>query len=509
MKQQSLKATRLVRTGLLSITTLALLSACGGGGSSGSGTPASGTPAAQPPTVTVEDGTVGIISGFGSVIVNGVRYDDSSASVKDDHGISLSSSRLGLGMTVHLRGKSNDDGTGSASGINVFSELQGPVSALNAAAGTFTLFGIAVTVDAKTVFADVSGLAALSNGNIVEVYGLRNGNAVTATRIERKTPAAGDAVVKLRGAITGLNAAASTFNLAGLVVSFASAQVTPSNGSLTEGGFVSVSANSAPVGTTLTATRVSALGARSFSFDDRAKSELEGVISGFTSVGQFTVGGITVNATNAVFVRGTVASLANGGRVEIKGTYSNNVLNARLVKFEDSISSDDFEVHGAVSGFTSLANFVVRGIKVDASGAGILFERGVAANIANGRLLEVEGSMQSSASGSILKATKVKFEDASGSSSTTSGTTSVTTPTSTSGSNSGSSSTTGEFEFTGRVTSLTGNTLVVGTRTVNLAANTVFRRIARAQLVAGVLLEIKGNLLANGNIDAERISLED
>jgi Domain of unknown function (DUF5666) len=481
MNKHSLLTPRLVRVGLAGLATLSLLSACGGGGSGVAGN-------TTLPTAIAEDSTVGTISGFGSVIVNGVRYDDSAASVKDDFGNGVSSSRLGLGMTVHLRGKSNDDGSGSASGINVFSELQGPISAINSGAGTFSLFGIAVTVNAKTVFADVAGLSALSNGNIVEVYGLRSGNAVTATRIERKTPAVGEAVVKLRGAITGLNTTASTFNLAGLVVSFSGAQVTPGISSLTEGGFVAVSSNTAPSGTTLTANRVSALGARSISFDESAKSELEGVISGFTSVSQFTVAGITVNASNAVFVRGTVASLATGGRVEIKGSFSNNVLIARLVKFDDSQSVEDFELHGAVSNFTSLSNFVVRGIKVDASGAGVLFERGVAANIANGRQLEVEGAMQSSAGGSILKATKVKFED------------------SASGSGSNGS---GEFEFRGRVVSVSGNTLVVGTRTVNLANSTAFRRITRTQIVAGVLLEIKGNLLANGNVDAERISLED
>jgi hypothetical protein len=334
-------------------------------------------------------------------------------------------------MTVQLKGKSNDDGTGTASGINVFSEMQGPISSLNTTTGTFTLFGVTVSVDSKTVFADTSGLAALSNGNVV-----------TATRIERKTLVAGDVVVKLRGAITGLNASASTFNLGGLVVSFASAQVAPNASSLTEGGFVSVSATSSPTGTMLTASKVTALGARPVSFDDNAKSEIEGVISAFLSVSQFTVGGVTVNASNAVFVRGSVASLVNGGRVEIKGTYSNNVLNARLVKFEDVQNTGDFELHGAVSSFTSLASFTVRGVTVDASGAATL--------------------------------------------------TAV-----------------GEFEFRGKVASVSGNTLVIGTRTVNIATSTVFRRITNAQLVAGILLEVKGTLLANGNVDAERITLED
>ena len=298
-------AARLARAGALSLTTLALLSACGGGGTSASGT------SITPITAAVsEDGTVGTISGFGSVIVNGVRYDDSAATVKDDFGNSLTSSRLGLGMTVHLKGKSNDDGSGSASGINVFSELQGPISALNATTGTFSLFGIAVIVDAKTVFADVAGLAALSNGNIVEIYGLRSGNIITATRIERKTPASGDVVIKLRGAITGLNTSASTFNLAGLVVSYAGLQVSPSTSSLTEGGFVAVSSNSAPTGTTLTANKVIALGAKPFSFNDNAKSEIEGIVNAYSSVSQFTVSGIIVNASDAAVPRTKTALLA-------------------------------------------------------------------------------------------------------------------------------------------------------------------------------------------------------
>jgi Domain of unknown function (DUF5666) len=471
------------RIGFSSLAAITLLSACGGGSSSPT---AGGTQVTS--SSGIQDSTVGIISGFGSVIVNGVRYDDSAASVQDDHGTDLASSRLGLGMTVQLKGQSNDDGTGSASAINVFSELQGPISSLNAGAGTFSLFGNLVTVDSKTVFADASGLSTLSNGTVVEVYGLRNGNSVTATRIERKFPAAGDVVIKLRGSITGLNTNTSTFNLAGLVVSYASARVLPSISSLVEGGFVSVSSTSSPSGITLSANRVTAQGARSVNFDNNAKAELAGFISTFTSPSQFVVAGVTVNASNAIFVRGTAALLATGSRVEIKGTFSNNILNARLIKFEEGQNTGDFELHGAVSNFTTLSSFTVRGITVDASGPGVLFERGIAANVANGRQLEVEGSLQSGPTGSILKASKVKFEDALVASPPSSGS---------------------EFEFRGKVTSVSGNTLVIGTRTINLASTTVFRRITRAQLVAGILLEVKGSLLNNGNVDAERITLED
>jgi len=225
------------------------------------------------------------------------------------------------------------------------------------------------------------------------------------------------------------------------------------------------------------------VGSRPFGFADGGKSELEGVVSDFVSLSQFKVGGIAVNAANAIFVRGQSASIANGTRLEVKGIYNNNVITASKVKFEDGLGADEFELHGLVSNFTSLSNFVVRGVTVDASGTGVLFERGTASEVADGRELEVEGSIESTASGSILRASKVKFEDSTGGA--------------------------GEFEFKGSVISITGDTMVVGTRTVTLTSSTVFRRMTKAQIVAGAFLEIKGKLQSDGSVIAERISLED
>ena len=71
---------------------VALLSACGGGGggsASVSSDPAGGSGAYS----------MGAISGFGSIIVNGVRHDDKSARVFDDDGAARRSDELKLGMT--------------------------------------------------------------------------------------------------------------------------------------------------------------------------------------------------------------------------------------------------------------------------------------------------------------------------------------------------------------------------------------------------------------------------
>lgn len=449
-----------------------ILTGCGGGGDGGSiGGSASST-------------SVGSISGFGSVIVNGVRFDDSAARVTDDNDNSISASSLGLGMTVEVSGSVNDDGTGSASSINVFSEVQGPISNLNAAAGTFSILGFDIKVSGATVFEDFAGLSALVNGNIVEVHGSRSGNAIMASRIERKTPiSAADTRIKIRGQISGLNTAANTFTIGTVTVNYAGAQVSPNTAALADGGFVKVRSTLNATGNTVTATRIQVVGSRPFGFADGGKSELEGVVSNFVSLSEFKVGGIAVNASNAIFVRGQSASIANGTRLEVKGVYNNNVITANKVKFEDGVGTDEFELHGVVSNFTSLSNFVVHGVKVDASGSGVLFERGLASEVANGRVLEVEGSIESTASGSILKASKVKFEDSTGGA--------------------------GEFEFKGSVISISGDTMVVGTRTVTLTSSTVYRRMTKAQIISGAFLEIKGIVQSDGSVIAERISLED
>ncbi len=465
------------------IALTAGLAACGGGG-----TTSTPTETGNLVNVTTQSTAVGPITGFGSIIVNGVRYDDSASNVIDDHGSAIGSSALRLGMMVEVKGRSQDDGTGSASSIEAIAEVQGPLSNLNATSGTFKVFGINVQTNARTVFANIAGLSSLSAGATVEVHGLRNADTITASRVEFKTPTVGQTTVKLRGAITQLNSVAGTFNLSGANVSFTPAQVFPAGSVLAEGNLVSIRSTSAVQGSNVLASRVQNRAGKAFGFEANASSEITGLVSAFQSISSFSVGSVAVNASNAVFVRGAQSTVANGARLQVKGTLTNNVLIARLVKFEDSLGQDEFEVHGAVSNFVSLANFTVRGIQVDATNANVLYERGTATNVANGRQLEVEGSLQTTATGSILLASKIKFED-------------VALNASAGGQ--------GEFESTGKITAISTDSITIGGRKINIAGSTIFRKIARAQLVVGVLVEVKGTTNADGSINAIRISLED
>ena len=73
--------------------------------------------------------TQGVITGFGSVIVGGVRFDDSLAAVRDDDGNARNRSELRLGMMVEVDAGSVDRAAASAQAMQIRwgSEIVGPV----------------------------------------------------------------------------------------------------------------------------------------------------------------------------------------------------------------------------------------------------------------------------------------------------------------------------------------------------------------------------------------------
>jgi hypothetical protein len=87
---------------LIAALAIPVLSACGG----------SDDPA--PPAATQT--SVGTITAFGSVVVNGIRFDDSAATINMDDALTTRD-RLRVGMVVQVRGQINANGTGVANSI--------------------------------------------------------------------------------------------------------------------------------------------------------------------------------------------------------------------------------------------------------------------------------------------------------------------------------------------------------------------------------------------------------
>lgn len=364
----------------LAAMSSAVLAACGGGGGGGIAGISTGG------TGSFSSGTV---RGFGSIIVNGVRYDDSRASVFGDDGVAVGSSAVRLGMVVEVNGGSiTTDAAGVASAIAnsvaIRSEIKGPVSAVSG--NTLTILGQQISVTASTVFDDnVGGLATVRVNDVLEVYGLfvSAGN-YNATRVERV--AGVNASFKLRGVVSNLNATNRTFNIGTVAVGYTA--ITPSF-TLQNGQFVRATLSLVPgVNGVYQATSITNSATLAAAAASGLEAEVEGYVTSFTSASSFSVNGVPVDARNAT--RTPTTGLVLGAEVEVSGTVQNGVLVAREVKLESASENERFEVKGTMTLLNTQARtFVVRGVTVNYASA--TFTRGTAATLANGQTVEAKG----------------------------------------------------------------------------------------------------------------------
>lgn len=321
----------------------ALLSACGGGGG--------GTVPAASSTVA------GTISGLGSVVVNGVRYETIGASVVDtDDGTNIGTA-LGLGMTVAIDPLS--DSPTRARHISVHSGIQGPASSVDASGLTLTVAGLPVVADASTFIVTSAGLAGtfggLANGQNLEVHGLpQSDGTFKATRIEIEASVQN---VKLVGTVSNLNLANSTFTLGStsnlVTVSYAG---TTAPAGLANGAVVSVQTASSAIASPYAASRLRLRSSSASTFTDFQNSyrgtsglanevnELYGMVSDLTPSGSgcaMKVQGVPATLSSSTLC----ASIQNGDYVEVKGRLSNGSLTAYRVEFKTAGSDRSLDGH--------------------------------------------------------------------------------------------------------------------------------------------------------------------
>lgn len=386
----------------VTLAAAAALAACGGGGAD---VPTGGT--VTPPAAASVSYALGTVSGFGSVVVGGVRYDDSKATVTDEDGESHSSSDLRLGMTVQINGGKVDRtaGTAVAERVRFGSETVGPVSAVDTAAGTLTLLGQMIVVTPNTVFDSslAGGLTAVTPGMVLEVHGVldRATGRITATRIEPKT---GALFYRMRGVVSALDTTAKTFKIGTELINYAGITTVPAN--LANDIVVRVKLQTTQVAGAWVATRLVS-GQRQP--DATSEAHVEGTITTFTSSTSFAVDGLTVDATAASFPDGTTG-IALGARVEVEGALNNGVLVATKVEVEERHNGGrrELELHGAITSVDTVAQtFVLRTVTVSYAGDGIIFKKGTAADLKADARVEVHGVL--SADRTRLQAQRIEF----------------------------------------------------------------------------------------------------
>lgn len=367
------------------------LAACGGGGSSSS------TP--QPAAQSVPVVSSGAITGFGSVFVNGVRFETSSASFTIN-GKPGTQGDLRVGHVVTVHGHRDDNGNSTADRIDFDDLVKGPVDSVDTAAGTLVVMGQTVLTDADTSFDDNipgASLAGLNAGDIVEVSGMRRADGdIQATRIEAK-PAG--TVFEVTGVASNVDTAAHKLSVNALVVDYSSATLRdfpngqPNNGDLVEAKGNSVNASGELVASSLELKRDP---------DDAGAGmqvEIEGLITRFVSATDFDVAGkpVTTNSSTR-FENGSAADLALNVKVEAEGQVdANGVLVATKVQLKRQSSS---RIEARVDSVDAAANkLVVLGIDVTVNATTRVEDKGDQrvpnfnlGNIVAGDFVEVRGS---------------------------------------------------------------------------------------------------------------------
>lgn len=376
----------------LAAAALVVLAACGGGGGSGSTSTGAGPMAVS-----------GTITGFGSVIIDGVRYGDGRARVAIDtdpaapKSATLADLKLGMQVEAHVA-------DGQLVDVTVHASLVGPIGSIDLASGRFVVYGQTVTVVADgatpTLFDGATGLADLAPGDLVEVHGSVDANhALTATRIERKPRSELAQGVRLGGVVTGLDAAARTFRFNDMTVDFSAASVLPAGTTLADGQLVVAVGDTPPDGTGFHPKAIKVVTA-----DNGAEFGIGGRVMSFTSLADFVVSGVHVDASAATLDGGVAADVAAGVIVAAEGTVVDGVLKASKLRILKAPADVQASLSGQISDWVSASSFTVRGTTVDASAAS--FEGGSAADLGNGAWVRVSGSVQ----GDVLKATRIVFQ---------------------------------------------------------------------------------------------------
>lgn len=315
----------------LLVASALIISGCSGGGGGGLGTLASAITGGGIGGTGVSQGA---LTGFGSILLNGVEFDTSGATITINDVVSAES-QLEVGQVVRAE---VDFGTQTASQVEYAETVRGPIQAIDQTNRTMTVLNQQVVINDTTSFFANLPFENLIVGDEVEVSGIRTSvGEIIASYIRLRN---GTAQYRVIGEV--VNLVGTTFEIAGpaprLTVDFSAANQAALTGSIENGRLIEV----------IGLTGDFNAGANTFTVSDVEDGlelnavvgddvEVEGVITDFTSSADFEVNGQNIDASGATleFENGTAAAPADlslNVKVEAEGSIaSGNVLQATRV----------------------------------------------------------------------------------------------------------------------------------------------------------------------------------
>ncbi len=402
---------------LLPITLIALLStSCGSSGGGGSILGPGGGDGRASGGIGGTGISKGTLTGFGSVIVNGVTFNTDTTTFTIDDNPDGTQDQLAIGMVVEV--DVAEDGT-TAGAVIFEPEVEGPLAARNNQKSTLTVLGRTVIVDGNTRIENASDqtltFSELLTNNMLEISGLVFFDGrILATHIRyRDDIVFGPAItVELKGTIQALND--STFFIGTQEINHSDVVFTAT---LSNGLFVEVT------GTLDSSNILNALQIDKedlFNPEDGLEVEVEGLVTAFVP-GNFTLFSVNAQAvlTNSatIFEDGSALDIGLNVRLEVEGIIVGGVLVAEKIQFRGGRIKIEAKVDPD-SIILETQTFTVLGIPVRINGATEMkddleekdpFEF---SDIKNNDYLEIKGYLTGSGANRVVVATKVEREDA-------------------------------------------------------------------------------------------------
>ena len=357
-----------------------VLAGCGGSANTGS----DGTGVAPPPEPAVASGPV---TSLGPLGVAGAQLTDAGTQVQLNTSSARPSTDLRLGMFADADGRiAPSTGEGVATTAVSQSILIGPVAAIDPARRRLEVLGSPARLDQNTLLENFERLEQLAVGDLVEVFGLRlpGAEGLLATRIILREPSQ---AVELLGTIGEVGI--GSFTAQGLRIVTSSAQFTnpagtdfsPAPPPIGAGSLVRVRGTYDAAAGIVTASLV----VTGFA-PVRSEQKLvyvEGFVLGQGAATRFQVGDLAVDTTDVA------TPLAVGMRVRLRGRMQAGVLRVDQFAVVAPDARIDYVLEGPISAYGSIADFRVRGERVDASSAVIV--GGSPSSLADGVRVRVKG----------------------------------------------------------------------------------------------------------------------
>ncbi|PKG83744.1 hypothetical protein CXF85_09555 [Colwellia sp. 75C3] len=195
----------------------------------------------------------GVISGFGSVYVNGVRYITKDSNIIGN-GNKSDEASLKVGMKVVINAQKSSDFEPTAQDVKYLADAIGTVDAIDLANNSLSILGQTYLITQATQFDDTR-FSELRTDMIVELSAFKNeyGNFVVSYLAIKDA----QTEQQLTGTISDINKVNKTFTIGELVVSYEDADIT---GMLTSGSLVEVKSKFPPINNKLVADKINALG---------------------------------------------------------------------------------------------------------------------------------------------------------------------------------------------------------------------------------------------------------